>query len=72
MKINSYYGWLKTALHRLQCIFVILWISATLDLRRLHRKISIISPGAYFWSKGLFAKFFFEKAIFFVQAIVIF
>ena len=29
----------------------------------VYRKIPIISPGAYFWSKGLFQKFFLEGLI---------
>ena len=29
-----------------------------------YRKIPIISPGAYFWSKGLFEKFFLGGLIF--------
>ena len=54
----------------------------------IYRKIPIISPGAYFWSKGLFEKFFLGgliiggsyiwmnicvlKTLFFVQAIAVF
>ena len=78
----QYFSWKMKRLN--ECVILKSQLSV---LYEIYRKIPIISPGAYFWSKGLIAKFFvgwvggglihgrifaFWKCYFFVQAIGMF
>ena len=54
----------SSAMYRLESLTSSILPYRNLIMCPIYCKIPIISPGAYFWSKGLFAKFFLEGLIF--------